>query len=71
MEPIFLSSPELALGFYMVILSPIAFITGLIIIASSRDYRKLGIKIVIGSVIAFIIGFGTCFANLSLGGMHW
>ncbi|WP_445454554.1 hypothetical protein [Flavobacterium sp. 25HG05S-40] len=55
---------------FLLVVSPIAFIVGLIMIAASKEYRQLGIKIVIGAVIAFIIGFGTCFANLSIGGMH-
>jgi len=32
--------------------------------------RKLGLKVMLFSVIGFIIGFGTCFANFSLGAMH-
>lgn len=32
--------------------------------------KKLGLKLIIGSVIAFIIGFSACTANFTLGPMH-
>jgi hypothetical protein len=35
-----------------------------------ENQRKLGLKILLFSVIGFVIGFGTCVANFSLGGMH-
>lgn len=51
----------------ILILSPIVFVIGIILTAVSKDTRKVGIKLIIGSVIAFIIGFGTCMANLTSG----
>lgn len=53
----------------VLILSPIAFVIGIILIAVSKDTRKFGVKLLIGSVIAFIIGFGTCMASMSPGGI--
>lgn len=49
---------------FVLFLSPVAFIIGLIMVAASQNTRKTGIKIMIGAAIAFIIGFGTCLANL-------
>lgn len=53
----------------MLILSPIAFIIGIILVAVSKDTRKFGVKLIIGSVITFIIGFGTCMASMGPGGI--
>jgi len=55
---------------FLLVASPIAFVVGLILLAASKKTRKAGIITMTCSVIAFIIGFGTCFANLNLGGMH-
>lgn len=59
-----------SLGAIIAIVSPFIFLVGLIMAIVSQEKRKLGIKLLIGSIILFIIGFGTCLANLSLGGMH-
>ena len=32
--------------------------------------KKLGLKLIIGSVMSFIIGFSVCTANFTLGPMH-
>lgn len=50
--------------------SPFVFIAGLIITAVNKEKRKLGLYLVIGSVISFIIGFGICLNTFSLGNMH-
>ena len=50
--------------------SPFVFIAGLIITAFNIEKRKLGLYLVIGSVISFIIGFGICLNTFSMGGMH-
>ncbi len=71
MNAILLNSDLLgSMGAIIALVSPFVFLTGLLMIIFSEKNRKLGIKLLIGSVIAFIVGFGTCFANLSLGGMH-
>lgn len=71
MEIIFLNSDILgSLGAIIALVSPIVFLVGLLMTIFSAKNRKMGIRLLIGSVIAFIVGFGTCFANLSLGGMH-
>jgi hypothetical protein len=53
----------------ILILSPIVFVIGIILAAVSKDTKKLGVKLIIGSVITFIIGLGTCIANMSQGGI--
>lgn len=71
MNTILLKSDTLAgIGMILAIVSSFVFLVGLIIIIASQKNRKIGLKLLIGSVIAFIIGFGTCFVNLSLGSMH-
>ena len=41
-----------------------------VIFGIDQKERKKALKYLILSVIGFIIGFGTCLANLNLGGMH-
>ena len=41
-----------------------------VIFGIDQKERKKALKYLILSVISFIIGFGTCLANLNLGGMH-
>lgn len=59
-------------GLSMIMLfgSPFVFIAGLIVTAVNKENRKLGLWLVIGSVISFIIGFGICLNTFSMGGMH-
>lgn len=47
------------------LISVIVFFIGLIFLFIDNK-KKIGLKLINGSVIAFIIGFGTCFASLSL-----
>ncbi|HKX85402.1 MAG TPA: hypothetical protein VJL37_01930 [Flavobacterium sp.] len=71
MKTLFLRSEIFAeIGIALALISIPLFVIGLIMIIASQKSRKIGIKLLIGSVIAFVIGFGTCFANLSLSGMH-
>jgi disulfide bond formation protein DsbB len=71
MNTFFLKSEFLAeIAIVMVIASPFVFLTGLILLIASPKNKKVAIKLLIGSIIGFIIGFGTCLANLSLNGMH-
>lgn len=48
--------------------SPFVFIVGLIVTAVNKDNRKIGLIMVIGSVVCFIIGFGICASNFGGGG---
>ncbi|MCZ8330821.1 MAG: hypothetical protein O9282_05875 [Flavobacterium sp.] len=57
------------IGIILAIISIIAFAIGFIMLFFENQ-RKLGLKILLFSVIGFVIGFGTCVANFSLGGMH-
>ena len=69
MKLILLSSEILAsIGMGIVFLSPIVFLVGLIMMIVSSKNKKIGLKLLIGSIIAFVIGFGTCLANL--GSLH-
>lgn len=71
MKTFFLQSEILLqIGMALAVLSAPLFLVGLIMIIASEKSRKIGIKLLIGSIITFVIGFGTCFANFSLGGMH-
>ena len=58
------------LSMVMLFGSPFVFIAGLIVTAVNKENRKLGLWLVIGSVISFIIGFGICLNTFSMGGMH-
>lgn len=51
------------------IISAFAFLVGIIMLFFDKT-RKVGLRILIVSVITFIIGFGTCLANFSLGPVH-
>ncbi|MCD0468599.1 hypothetical protein [Flavobacterium sp. JAS] len=51
-------------------ISVIAFLVGIGRLIFISDDKKVSLKIILYSVIAFIIGFGTCAANFSLGNMH-
>lgn len=71
MNTVFLKSDVLAqFGIVLALLSIPLFLIGLIVAIASQKNRKVGLKLLIGSIIAFIIGFGTCIANFSLSGMH-
>lgn len=56
------------IGMLIAIVSPIVLVVGTFLAIFGKENRKLGIKLVIVSIIAFIIGFATCAANFSLGG---
>lgn len=58
------------IGAIIAFICPFLFLVGLMILLVSAQKRQIGIKLIIISIIGFIIGFGTCLANLSLGGMH-
>ena len=51
-------------------ISVIAFLVGIVRLIFISENKKLSLKIILYSVIAFVIGFGTCAANFSLSGMH-
>ena len=46
------------------------FFFGLFMAIFNPNHKKLGVIMIITSVILVIVGFGTCLANFSLGGMH-
>ena len=46
------------------------FFFGLFMAIFNPNQKKLGVIMIITSVILVIVGFGTCLANFSLGGMH-
>ena len=58
------------LAMFMIFASPFVFIAGLIVTAVNKDNRKIGLYMVLGSVICFIIGFGICLNNIGGGGFH-
>lgn len=51
-------------------ISVIAFLVGIVRLIFISENKKLSLKIILYSVIAFVIGFGTCAANFSLSGIH-
>lgn len=53
-------------GALIAIISIIAFFVGLVRLIFISDDKKLSLKIILYSVVAFIIGFGTCAANFTL-----
>ncbi|MBF4493098.1 hypothetical protein IR010_11145 [Flavobacterium sp. MR2016-29] len=50
--------------------SVLAFFIGLLRLIFISDDKNTSLKIILYSVVGFVIGFGTCAANFSLGGMH-
>jgi len=59
-----------SIGGIIAFLSVITFLFGIVRLIFISDDKKLSLKIILYSVIAFVIGFGTCAANFSLSGMH-
>jgi hypothetical protein len=47
------------------LISVITFIVGVFMQFSEKN-KKLGLQMILYSVIAFVIGFGTCFATFTL-----
>ena len=58
------------IGSIIAFISVIAFLFGIARLIFKHDDKKLSLKIILYAVITFVIGFGTCAANFSLGGMH-
>lgn len=46
------------------------FFFGLFMAIFNPNHKKIGVIMIISSVIMVVIGFGTCLANFSLGPMH-
>ena len=57
------------IGIILAIISVVAFVIGFIMLFFENQ-RKHGLKVMLFSLIGFIIGFGTCVANFNLGGLH-
>lgn len=57
-------------GGIIAFMSVIAFLFGIVRLIFISDDKKLSLKIILYAVIAFVIGFGTCAANFTLGNMH-
>ncbi len=53
------------LSIYLMLISPIISLIGLVMAIASKKNKKTGIKLLIGSSIVFIIGFGTCVAAIT------
>ncbi len=47
---------------FLMIISVIAFLIGLFKVIFQKEDKEYGIKLLIYSTIAFIVGFGTCYA---------
>lgn len=57
------------IGGFMAVVGILGFFIGIILLIASKD-KKIAAKFILGSVIIFIIGFGTCASNFSLGNMN-
>ena len=55
---------------YLMTSSPILLISGLIITAVNKKKRKIGLFLVILSVVVLIIGFSACVNGFKLGNMN-
>jgi hypothetical protein len=55
---------------YLMFLSPILLISGLIITATNKKNRKIGLLLVIASVIVLVVGFSACVNNFHIGNMN-
>ncbi len=60
----------MTIGGFAALASIIGFLIGIVRLIFVSDDKKVSLKIILYSVIGFVIGFGTCAANFSLGGMH-
>lgn len=60
-----MTESSLSLWFVYIILCIIFFISGILIAIFNKKERKSGIKMMVFSMIAFLIGFGGCFVYLS------
>ncbi|OXA75833.1 hypothetical protein SAMN05444397_10218 [Flavobacterium aquidurense] len=58
------------IGSMIAFISVIAFLVGIGRLIFISENKQLSLKIILFSVIAFVIGFGTCAANFTLGNMH-
>ena len=58
------------IGGMIAFISVIAFLVGIVRLIFISENKQLSLKIILFSVIAFVIGFGTCAANFTLGNMH-
>jgi hypothetical protein len=56
----------------LTVVSPLVFLVGLImcIVSKEEANRKLGIKLLIFSLISFLIGIGGCLMIINSTGMH-
>jgi hypothetical protein len=56
----------------LTVVSPLVFLVGLImcIVSKEEANRKLGVKLLICSVISFVIGIGGCLMVMNSTGMH-
>lgn len=57
------------IGFVVAFISVLTFFFGILRLIFVEE-KKISLKIILYSAIAFVIGFGTCAANFSLSGMH-
>ena len=57
------------LALVLLVICPILFIVGLFLLFDIKK-RPIAVKIIIFSVIGFIIGFGTCLTSINIGGGH-
>ncbi|AWK06747.1 hypothetical protein HYN56_21945 [Flavobacterium crocinum] len=60
----------MTIGGFAALASFIGFFIGLVRLIFVSEDKKTSLKIILYSVIGFVVGFGTCAANFSLGGMH-
>jgi hypothetical protein len=59
-----------SLSMLLVALSAIAFFVSIVMVIFDTKNRKLSLRILLFSIIAFVIGFGTCVASFSMGSMN-
>ncbi len=55
---------------YLIFASPVMLISGLIITAVNKKNRKIGLIMVISSVILLVVGFSECVNNFHMGNMN-
>ena len=49
---------------FLMVLSPILFLAGLIVLIVSKEKRRLGLYMIVASAMLFVIGFGACVASI-------
>ena len=49
---------------FLMVLSPVLFLAGLIVLIVSKEKRRFGLYMILAAAMLFVIGFGACIASI-------